>query len=144
MYEGRPVQFNVVPKKRLERIHNIGWGGYYSVQNPAYYKYVFDVPVYLDWQGGIATVNLICPTESRMVANVDYYAYPEKLVNDTDVNPLLESYPELVINKAKSLCFEELNDEGAIATSDALYQKYYDRASLTDIRKRHSGVKITM
>lgn len=59
-----------------------------------------------------------------LTLRINYYAYLPPLTNPTDTHPLSESYPAMVIAKAKALALAEVNDPVADALDQYAARKF--------------------
>jgi hypothetical protein len=139
-----PITIQIIPKTEAQRLYQVGWGRAFPNYRGVKSINANTVPVYLDWDRDVPSLNFVQPVMGDITFRVDYYGYLEELVEDTDTNALTNSYPELVLSKSKGFLFEIINDDSAAALAEDAVQKYYQRAAAMDSRKRISGVKLRM
>lgn len=139
-----PLQIVVYGKKELQRIYTAGFGRGLTARPVTNRSNSIHASCYLDWNGNVATLNFPYKTQEKIDVNVDYYAYPQPLNNDDDTNFLLTEYPEMVLQKSKSILFEAINDDGAAELANAKYLEYYSQAATQDARKKNAGMQIRM
>lgn len=140
----REIPCKVMHKNELKRLDAYMNYGYFL--DPNAYSLTGNIPVYIDWIGGRPTLNLVRPvttTAGQITFNVNYYRYLPDLENLTDDNEITRQFPELVENKAKAILFERFNDDMA-GKSEALYEKYFLEARISDASRMEAGVRLLM
>jgi hypothetical protein len=89
-----------------------------------------------------AVLGLVEPMIQAMNFRVKYYAYLPDLVLDSDTSPLIDSYLAMVLAKAKSIAFSDINDEASrlfdgefeIKLAEAIRQDAYSEVAGRELR----------
>jgi hypothetical protein len=94
--------------------------------------------------GVTAVVGMVTNPYQPMPLRVDYFGYLPKLVNDTDVSPLVSAYPEMVLAKAKAIAFDVINDNEAFDTNMKIYEGQLNTAIRQDAYSEVAGRTLRM
>ncbi len=103
------------------------------------------VQVYLLPSGdGEQRLYRVGPEDSSATYTVSYRAYPDRLVQDTDTNELLLSYPDLVEAELFALAFRSTNDFVMSNEWRSQAMLFAREAGLSDAEKQFSGRSLRM
>lgn len=137
----RVLPCDIKSQSDLERLHAyVGYGYFNNVFSPLNHS---KLPVFLDSQQGIWTINIIQAADRDLTFNVRYYAYIRDLLNDEDENWITQRFSQMLLNKAKAIAFELINDEQA-GDCEQLFQAYYKMAEAQDNQRLTSGRNLRM
>lgn len=89
------------------------------------------------------SLGMAAPALEDLTFRVDYYGYLPDLVEDTDVSPLANEYPEMVIAKAKSLALASINDAAA-GGADEFAMNKFQQASFKEAHSKLQGRDLRM
>lgn len=137
----RPLPCQVKPKREFEREYA---KFSYGVLSSYYFNYnVLRLPVYLDQSQGVWTLNIAVQAQGPITFLVDYYGFLPEPENPNDTNYFMSNYEDMLMAKAKSLCWEGVNDEFA-GEWDALYEKKFKRNTHDDAYRQTRGIEMRM
>lgn len=100
-------------------------------------------PVYVDWQAGLPTLNIIDTATQDLLFDLSYYGYLPELQATDDHNALTDTYPTMIEAKAAHLAFAEIADPQA-ADFELLYQTRRRSAVTDDARRELAGRRLQM
>jgi len=104
-----------------------------------------NVQVYLLPTGdGEQRLYRVGPEDGSVTFTVSYRAYPARLVQDTDTNELLLSYPDLVEAELFALAFSKTNDFQTSNEWRGQAALFAREASISDAEKHFSGRSLRM
>lgn len=87
---------------------------------------------------GTSILGLEVPAISNLTFRVKYYRYLPNLVNDTDTSPFIDAYPQMVLDKAKEIAFDSINDPYADRMAERFTTKFME-AAMQDARSDVTG-----
>lgn len=90
-----------------------------------------------------ASVGILEPMIEPVNLLVNMFAYLPPLVNDTDVSPLALAYPNMVLDKAKAIAFNGINDDEA-NKAEGQFESKYKTASYQDSYSEVAGRRLRM
>lgn len=102
-----------------------------------------EMRVFLKSDKNGTTLGMVQPAVENLTFRVDYYGYLPDLVDETDVSPLAEAYPEMVIAKAKALALASVNDVAA-AGAEGFAAGKFKEASFAEARAALQGRDLRM
>lgn len=97
-------------------------------------------------EAGFATsakIGILEPLIETFNLQVNMFAYLPLLVNPTDVSPLALAYPNMVLEKAKSIAFSGINDD-EMNKAEAKFEKKFREASYQDGFSENAGRVLRM
>lgn len=101
------------------------------------------VPVYIDWQAGNPSLNVLFSAQNDLPFTVSFYGYLADLVADGDTNYFTLNYPEMVIARSKAIAFEAVNDPVSVEF-EQVYQVRFKKAAAQDAYQAVAGVELRM
>lgn len=99
--------------------------------------------LYIDWTVQPPILNLFATATENLVFNVSYFGYMADLSADGDHNALTDSYPEMLLAKAKAIAFGRVNDP-AVVDAEEYFQLKFDDARREDSYKALAGLQMRM
>lgn len=87
---------------------------------------------------GGARIGTIYPLDQPAAIYVLYYQYLPPLVNPTDTSPFIDSYPQMVLAKARAIALSEINDAES-QKSEMLFESRYIAAMRKDAHAEVAG-----
>lgn len=102
-----------------------------------------EMRVFLKRDKNGTSLGMTSPALEDLTFRIDYYQFLPDLVQDTDTSPLAELYPEMVINKAKALALNSIND-GAAAGAESIASIKFKEASFSEARAELQGRDLRM
>jgi hypothetical protein len=137
----RPLPCDVKTKREFERLYaKFSYGALSSY----YFRYnVIRLPVYLDQSGGVWTLNIAFQANSPIIFEVDYYGFLPMPQDEADTNFFLSNYEEMVMAKAKAICWESVNDDLS-QEFEALFSKELKECAHDDAYRQTRGVEMRM
>lgn len=135
---GMPLKVNMFTREQIERL-TTDFGELVSATIGRQRKY----SVYTDVDDGVWFLGLLVPATEDLDFQVSYYRFLPKLDDDNDQNQLTRDYPQMIVNRAKSIAFQLVNDPMADAF-EAKYQQELKSYSATDAYLAVAGRQIRM
>lgn len=89
------------------------------------------------------TIGILEPLTSAFNLQVNMFAYLPLLINPTDVSPLALAYPNMVLEKAKSIAFTGINDLEC-GNAEAKFEKKFREAAYQDGFSENAGRVLRM
>lgn len=99
--------------------------------------------LYFERRASTAVIGVIEPLSEALTFQANYYAYLPDLSADDDTSLFITSYPKLVLAKAKSIAFSEINDPTA-AFFEAEFEKKLTEAIRQDSYSEVAGRTLRM
>lgn len=96
------------------------------------------ISISIDVQDGEWMIALQDTATEDIVFQVRYYKFLPLLKADADENMLTRDYPEVIINRAKSIAFGLINDPEGI-TAEQRYELEFQKALRTDAHAAFAG-----
>jgi hypothetical protein len=90
-----------------------------------------------------ASVGILEPMIEQINLQVNMFAYLPPLVNPTDVSPLALAYPNMVLDKAKAIAFDGINDD-EFQKAETKFEKKFREASYQDGFSENAGRVLRM
>ena len=138
---GRPLPCDVKTKREFEREYA---KFSYGALNSFYFRYnVIKLPVYIDLSAQVWTLNIAFQAQTPITFAVDYYGFLPTPENPDDTNYFLENYEEMVMAKAKAICWESVNDDIS-GEFEALFSKELKECVADDSYRAVNGVQMRM
>jgi hypothetical protein len=85
-----------------------------------------------------ASIGILSPLIETFNLEVNLFGYLPLLVNSTDISPLILAYPNMVLEKAKSIAFNNINDPQG-DKAEAMFEKKFREASYQDGYSENAG-----
>lgn len=79
-----------------------------------------------------------------IVFEVSYYAFRADLSADSDHNALTDDHSSMLLEKAKALAFEDVNDFEMVEASEKIFVMKFSRAKRSDTYSRVAGQNLHM
>lgn len=90
-----------------------------------------------------ARLGILEPMIEAINLQVNMFAYLPLLVNPTDVSPLALAYPNMVLDKAKAIAFDGINDD-EFNKAEAKFEKKFREAAYQDAFSENAGRVLRM
>lgn len=142
----RPLPCKIYPKREFERLYaSFSYGALSSYYWRGPY---IGFPVFIDTSAEVWTLNIGFQSgnstgPSPMTFLIDYYGFLPTPENENDTNYFLENYEEMVMAKAKAICFEAINDDFA-GEWETVFAREFKECVADDAFRQVRGVALRM
>ena len=97
--------------------------------------------VYYERRQTGAVLGVLEPLSQPFTLQVAFYGFLAPLVNDTDTSPFIDNWPEMVLAKAKSQAFADINDAEGVSAMEGLFEAKLRIAMAADAYSETRGLQ---